>query len=292
MKLYAPSYYKNFKCIADKCEHTCCVGWEIDIDPDTLQTYQTLDHPYAEAVRNSISYDETPHFHLCERDRCPHLRTDGLCELILQLGERNLCEICREHPRFYHETARGTEVGIGMSCTEACRLILNSDYSTFVLLKESSAEQESVPFDMHPLRERAYQILSSPQPYTRRLAVLAAEFGIVLASESQVKKTLASLEYLDESHRELFSHYTTDAVLPANCNKQAERALAYFIFRHCSPAWSDAEFRNALRFCLTCERLLASVAQTTCAHTLADSARILSEEIEYSEENTAALMQM
>ena len=39
MKLYAPAYYKNFKCIADKCEHSCCVGWEIDIDKETLDKY-------------------------------------------------------------------------------------------------------------------------------------------------------------------------------------------------------------------------------------------------------------
>ena len=25
IKLYAPKYYKNFKCIADKCEHSCCI---------------------------------------------------------------------------------------------------------------------------------------------------------------------------------------------------------------------------------------------------------------------------
>ena len=31
MKLYAPKYYNEFKCIADKCTHSCCVGWEIDM---------------------------------------------------------------------------------------------------------------------------------------------------------------------------------------------------------------------------------------------------------------------
>ena len=35
MKLYAPEYYKQFQCIADKCTHSCCIGWEIDIDEIT-----------------------------------------------------------------------------------------------------------------------------------------------------------------------------------------------------------------------------------------------------------------
>ena len=42
MKLYAPEYYKKFRCIADRCEHSCCNGWEIDIDSATLARYKTL----------------------------------------------------------------------------------------------------------------------------------------------------------------------------------------------------------------------------------------------------------
>ena len=25
MKLFAPKYYKNFVCIADRCRHSCCI---------------------------------------------------------------------------------------------------------------------------------------------------------------------------------------------------------------------------------------------------------------------------
>ena len=35
MVFRVPSYYKNFRCIADKCPDNCCRGWEIDIDEDT-----------------------------------------------------------------------------------------------------------------------------------------------------------------------------------------------------------------------------------------------------------------
>ena len=36
MKTYAPKYYQQFHCIADKCKHSCCIGWEIDIDKDVF----------------------------------------------------------------------------------------------------------------------------------------------------------------------------------------------------------------------------------------------------------------
>ena len=46
MKLYAPKYYKNFKCIADKCDHSCCIGWEIDIDSAAYAKYKELKEEY------------------------------------------------------------------------------------------------------------------------------------------------------------------------------------------------------------------------------------------------------
>ena len=32
MQIIVPDYYKEFSCIADHCRHSCCIGWEIDID--------------------------------------------------------------------------------------------------------------------------------------------------------------------------------------------------------------------------------------------------------------------
>ena len=34
-----PDYYEDFECIADKCEDTCCAGWQIVIDRETLKKY-------------------------------------------------------------------------------------------------------------------------------------------------------------------------------------------------------------------------------------------------------------
>ena len=93
MKLYAPEYYKKFKCIADKCDHGCCIGWEIDVDAVTLEKYKRLKNHYAESILNSISTDDTPHFVLCEGERCPHLDERGLCKIIINAGEEYLCDI-------------------------------------------------------------------------------------------------------------------------------------------------------------------------------------------------------
>ena len=31
-----PVYFEDFKCIGGKCEDSCCIGWNIDIDKVTL----------------------------------------------------------------------------------------------------------------------------------------------------------------------------------------------------------------------------------------------------------------
>ena len=88
-----PDYYKEFKCIAGACRHTCCAHWEIDIDEESLARYKRDGIPY-------ISEEgDDPHFELKE-DRCPFLNHENLCELILEHGEDYLCQICRDHPRF------------------------------------------------------------------------------------------------------------------------------------------------------------------------------------------------
>ena len=63
MKLYAPDYYTKFACIADKCQHSCCIGWEIDIDDDTIEYYKTVEGSLGERLKNNIASDnETAHF--------------------------------------------------------------------------------------------------------------------------------------------------------------------------------------------------------------------------------------
>lgn len=285
MKIYAPKYYKDFTCIADGCKHSCCIGWEIDVDDAAMQKYSALRGGYGEEIKKSICGDP-PHFALCEDDRCPHLDSRGLCRIITELGEDYLCDICREHPRFYNSTARGREAGLGISCEEACRIVLSSDnYAEMIEIGEDDGEFDTV-FDAVAEREKVYEILSDRDiPYAERIRIIAEKYDSSpeKLSDEEWKKIISDLEYLDESHRELFSDYSSRTETPTEIEKELERALAYFIYRHASAAENEEEFRAALGFSLFCERLLASIATKA---TILDCARILSEEIEYSEDNT------
>ncbi len=297
MKLYAPEYYKDFKCIADKCTHSCCIGWEIDIDAQTLDKYSTNNCGYGKTIKGSISYEDTPHFNLAENDRCPHLNNKGLCKIILELGEEHLCDICREHPRFYNDTPRGKEVGIGMSCEEACRIILKADnYSNIIEIDDIPQEKiEFTGYDALAQRDIIYNILSDKSlNHKSKLKKISDIYSISLSdiSNSEWIDIIDSLEYLNKSHRELFLNFSFDTFAPKEFEKYTERALAYFIYRHCSEADSENEFRASLGFCLFCEKLLASLAtqqKGISSVDFYDLARIVSEELEYSENNTESI---
>ena len=128
MKTVYPDYYPYFHCLADRCCHTCCAGWEIDIDDDSLKRYQNLPGEFGDHVRACISTDEIPHFILTAGERCPLLTGNNLCELIKRYGESSLCQICTDHPRFRNYWSDRVEIGLGMACEEAARLILTSDH--------------------------------------------------------------------------------------------------------------------------------------------------------------------
>ena len=291
MKLYAPKYYTSFKCIADRCEHSCCIGWEIGVDGEALERYERLGGGYGDAVKKSISYDGEPHFKLCADDRCPHLNDQGLCKIILNLGEGYLCDICREHPRFYNYTDIA-EVGLGMSCPEAARIILSSpDYMSMEEVGEVFANDE-IDFNGRIMRVKVYTTLSdSSLHYSERFAKIYGDYEMFLGDDEAWLKKLSDLEYLDERHRDLFMNYSS-LLRPVGVDQYLERFLAYLIYRHCTEAFDAEDFGLRLSFCLFCERLAASLIVSEGASSLckvAELMSIISEELEYSEENTEAL---
>ena len=79
-----PSFADAFSCKAGECRHSCCKGWEIDIDDRSLSLYRQLPGAWRERMNAAICEDETgAHFVLTAQDACPFLRQDGLCDLIL-----------------------------------------------------------------------------------------------------------------------------------------------------------------------------------------------------------------
>ena len=143
MKTFAPNYYRAFRCIADKCRHSCCIGWDVYIDEETQEKYRNMGGEIGERVRAHLCEKEDGVcFSMCENGNCPFLNERGLCDIILAKGEGYISEICTEHPRFYNFFSDRTEVGLGLSCEEAARIILSQTEKTVLLPFSEDDEEE------------------------------------------------------------------------------------------------------------------------------------------------------
>ena len=126
--IFKPDFYDRFRCKAGACTHTCCQTWEIDIDDETAFYYEQVPGALGEKIRAAMSFNEDgAYFGLNQEGFCPLLREDGLCEIICQLGEEALCDICALHPRFFNDVQEHEFWGVGLCCEAAAELLTESD---------------------------------------------------------------------------------------------------------------------------------------------------------------------
>ena len=236
-------------------------------------------------ITKSIVFDDCPHFKLCN-DRCPHLNEHGLCNIILNCGEDYISDICREHPRFYNFTNLGKEMGIGMSCEEACRLILESDdFDQILELASYPGDIEQYEYDATQDRDYVFNILKNNSSCIfNNIKLLQDSFGINTNSLNYTD-SIPNLEYLHTENKELLLKakkiYWNESI-----SAELSRILAYYVYRHCSEAFDYDEFRIDLSFAIYCTGLVSTLSDLD---TIYDIARIVSEEIEYSQDNTETI---
>ena len=136
-----PDFYESFRCRASACRHSCCRGWEIDIDENTLELYWGLRGEWREKMDAAVVCDDSgAHFRLTEDERCPFLQQDGLCELICAFGADALCDICALHPRFYELVGSYELAGLGLSCEAVCDLLLAGEGELTLRCEETGDE--------------------------------------------------------------------------------------------------------------------------------------------------------
>lgn len=308
MQWFAPSYYPDFSCVAGACRHNCCIGWEIDIDAETLALYNTVDGPLGRRLKSDISMEEPPHFILSEDNRCPFLNSENLCDLILELGEDALCQICADHPRFRNDWSDRTEVGLGLCCEAAARLILTGDGPVALIPLWDDGTAASLPPEeasLRALRDEALALLQAGSvPLSVRETQLLAHCGARLPDRtlSQWADTLLSLERLDPAWTPLLERLRRcggEPPAPSLPDTVWERLLVYFVYRHFPAALEDGIVESKAAFAVLSTRViraLCALEQRRAGQLTLDGAveicRMYSSEIEYSEENLSAMFKL
>ncbi len=326
VRILVPHTYPSFACKASACRHTCCVGWEIDIDPATLARYESLPGPVGDRLRAGIDRptDGSPCFRLTADERCPNLDENGLCTIISDLGEEALCGICRDHPRFRNYLPDGTiELGLGLCCEAACALLLGAEEPMHLVpLPEPAATREraiaearddALDFDdeesaalltLQALRDHWLTIITDrTSPLGARLirmVSLVGELTLPAHTWADWADCLADLERLDPAWdtclTALHAMDTPVNTAPLISELQDETApayehlLAYFLYRYMTS-------RLTLDYGTPALPLAFAIASTALIHAtvraigidVCEIARMYSSEIEYSEDNRDAL---
>ncbi len=283
-----PSYYKEFKCIADRCPDTCCAGWAVVVDPEKQALYRNTDGAFGEKLRRvmTVDADGDTVFENCN-GRCPFLLESGLCEMYIETGESSLCRTCQQFPRFVSYFGAKKESGLSLSCPEAARLIMRD--SSPDRFEEITVDEPIQPNSIDPIlyftlikaRKTAINIIQN-----RKYCIeerLCAFLRLCEAVQSQIRtQNFSGTEYtpseeklfmpcknfdsakVRRSVKRYFNDYLAlekldkqwDCALTAasqaapapDCDCEQEHLAIYFIFRYFSAATFDRDLISKAKF--------------------------------------------
>ena len=297
MLFVVPDFYEDFHCIAGQCRHSCCIGWEIDIDEESFAYYSEIEGELGRELREKTSAEPTPHFILGDSERCPFLNESGLCRLILSLGEDSLCDICREHPRFYNEFSDRMEAGLGLCCEEAVRLLLEGDGPLGLLCFDNGGGESPTPEEqaLIALREKIFALLNDGSRPLYSCMAACAECCAVPMPDLDIARWARfymGLERLDPAWTDalrLLEDRGREVVLSDRLDGiKYRRIAAYFVYRHFASAGSPAQASDMLAFAILSTAMVCALEALgmDCGEAL----QLYSAEIEYSDENIGLIL--
>lgn len=321
-----PSFYDDFKCIASKCTDNCCIGWEIDIDEVSFDKYNKLQGALGDEIRSKItvSEDGSKCFELSENDRCPFLNDSNLCRIIINCGEDAICDICKNHPRFYEWFPGVTECGLGLSCEEVCRALLQ-DEKPFSLIEENDGEEivldnedDVIESDTYiflsAFRERLLDILfSNETDFEEKLVRILSLTGNFCNEQIKIRnfnnlveayketepideQWSVFIDGLDDNLQDILK-IEDDFKKSTNGDMLYSKILAYIIYRHFIKAVFDESVKErvcfsveGVRFIYLCDMKTFFEKGDLTLNDRIENLKNWSKQIEYSEENTDYLI--
>ncbi len=262
MILKTPSFYKDFKCIAGDCPDSCCQGWEVDADDESLEFYKTLTGDIRHRIDSVLDTDEFNNtiFKLADKKRCPFLNNENLCDMHIAIGGEHTPYTCRMFPRFINDFGGTREMGVSFSCPVAADMMFD--------LKESMrfvSEVNDLPpalneidaqtyFFLVKARERAFEIIRNQSiPVAQRLIDLL-DYGVKLQEEldtyEEGQETVGFFDVF--KNPELINPEWCDKVdnakvKPVSNTMFNENIAAYFLFRYMLNAVDDYDVLSKIK---------------------------------------------
>jgi lysine-N-methylase len=190
-----PNYLQTFACIGGDCEDTCCIGFRVELDQHTYESYKKIEDPDLQADVNKYvqpiteQQTEKRYGYIEKQDdgRCSFLNESNLCKLHLRHGSSALGLICHTYPRMVNFIDDAAEQSATISCPEIARLaLLNKNGIQFIESEIDADERHNIGlnidskqkstafwelrlFSLNTLQDRQYTV-------AERLLILAMFF--------------------------------------------------------------------------------------------------------------------
>lgn len=129
-------YIKAFQCLGADCPDTCCKGWGMQVDMQTLEKYKKE----APELVDAVTSGEAEHIMKRdpETDYCVKF-DNGLCGIHASRGTEFLGDACHFYPRVTRQIGSGTTMAAAISCPEIVRIIL--EQATPFALSETTIDR-------------------------------------------------------------------------------------------------------------------------------------------------------
>ena len=263
MIIIKPSYYKDFKCIAGACPDSCCQGWEVDADAESLAYYATLPQSLEikQRIDRVLSKDEFDNtiFTLAPKKRCPFLNAENLCDMHIAIGGEHTPFTCRTFPRFIHDFGGTREIGISFSCPVAADMIYNlsghlqfeSEYSDELpTLNDIDA---ATYMKLKKARQTAFDMLVTDEPITERLRKLLAFASDLQEELDDYEEGNTPVSFQDVFRNpelinpEWQQKVDNMQVKPIENTAASENIAAYFIYKYFLDAVDDLDVLSKVK---------------------------------------------
>lgn len=202
---------KNFVCLGDKCEDTCCKTWSMQVDADTLARYKKDAPELMGAVEPS---DDAPW--IMKKDPqsgyCVKLE-GGLCGIHKKYGDAFLGDACHFYPRSTRSLGTATVMTATLSCPEIARLSLYREG----VFDFNVADIDRLP---HSLKDYLPEVLSAEDALSVHKTFLMAcedeaSAEIIFARMASVARSLSLIDQKSWPQAAAFYIKSADARLPA-----------------------------------------------------------------------------
>lgn len=264
MKIIQPIYYKDFKCIAGDCPDSCCQGWEVDADEQSLAYYKTLspDLEIKRRIDSVLDKDEFGNtiFSLAPKKRCPFLNDENLCDMHIAIGGEHTPLTCRNFPRFIYDFGGTREIGISFSCPVASDIMYNfKGHITFTDTVNSDPPalndiDAGVYFTLLNARREAYRIAQDDALTIKQRLITLLDFAVKTQSllgeyiEGGDKIDFADVfrnpEIINPVWCEKVENLKISSVSDSNSN---ENIIIYFIYKYFMQAVYDRDLVSKIK---------------------------------------------